>query len=529
MTISKWVHMGTLLARNADQFPDRIGCQDKSGDLSFKEWNERSCRLGNALTQMGCGLQERFAVIAYNRVEWMEVYAGCAKAGQVCVPLMFRLAGPEIEYIVNHAECKAIIVDAPFVELVDSVREKLAIPAGNFIVMGAASGAFPDGYVDYEAWLAAASPAEPDILVDAADTWTFMYTSGTTGRPKGVVRTHESYMAEYYLDIANMGIRSTDKALMVMPMCHVNSIFYSFPYTLVGGAVCVYNEASFSAEDLLRTIDKYGITFTSLVPTHYIMILSLPEAVKQKYNVSSMRQLLISSAPARKDTKEAILAFFSNAELWEAYGSTEAGLVTLCRPEDQLRKLGTIGREAAGIDRIKVLDDEGNEVPDGQVGELYARTPMLFKEYWKNPEKTKEVFQGDWFTAGDMCYRDPEGFYVLVDRKANMIITGGENVFPSEVENVIGAHPAVKDVAVIGVPHDKWGEAIHGVVILNDDQEPSEGLKDEIKRFGKTKIAGYKVPKTLDFIDDDEMPRTGTGKILHRLLREKYGKWGDHQ
>ncbi len=291
----------------------------------------------------------------------------------------------------------------------------------------------------------------------------------------------------------------------------------------------MYNEASFSAEDLLRTIDKYGITFTSLVPTHYIMILSLPEAVKQKYNVSSMRQLLISSAPARKDTKEAILAFFSNAELWEAYGSTEAGLVTLCRPEDQLRKLGTIGREAAGIDRIKVLDDEGNEVPDGQVGELYARTPMLFKEYWKNPEKTKEVFQGDWFTAGDMCYRDPEGFYVLVDRKANMIITGGENVFPSEVENVIGAHPAVKDVAVIGVPHDKWGEAIHGVVILNDDQEPSEGLKDEIKRFGKTKIAGYKVPKTLDFIDDDEMPRTGTGKILHRLLREKYGKWGDHQ
>ncbi|MEW6348058.1 MAG: AMP-binding protein [Thermodesulfobacteriota bacterium] len=529
MTTSKWIHMGTLLARQAEQYPDKLGCQDKSKDFTFAQWNERSCRLAHALAELGCGHGDRFAVIAYNRVEWMEIYAGCAKGGQICVPLMFRLAGPEIEYIVNHAECKAFIVEAPFVELINSVKDKLPIPAANFIVLDASPGGTPSGYTDYESWLAQSSPSEPEVMIDSADTWTFMYTSGTTGRPKGVVRTHESYLAKYYLTVANMGVGPADKTLMVMPMCHVNSIFYSFPFTLVSGAVCVYNEASFNAEDFLQTVQKHGITFTSLVPTHYIMILSLPDAVKKKYDVSSMRRMLISSAPARKDTKEAILAFFSNSELWEAYGSTEAGLVTLCRPEDQLRKLGTIGREIFGVDRIKVLDDEGNEVPDGQVGELYARTPMMFKEYWKNPEKTKEVFYGEWFTAGDMCYRDPDGFYVLVDRKANMIITGGENVFPSEVENTIGAHPAVKDVAVIGVPHDKWGEAIHAVVILKEGQEPTDGLKEEIKRFGKTKIAGYKVPKTIDFIDDDEMPRTGTGKILHRILREKYGKWSDQK
>ena len=529
MTVSKWIPMGTVLREHAKHYPDQLGCQDKKKDFTFREWNDRSVRLANALSQMGCGQGDRFAVLAFNRVEWMEIYAGSAKGGQVCVPLMFRLAAPDVDYIVNDSECKAFIVEKSFVPMVDGVRDKLPIPAKNYIFMGEPGDEVPKGYVGYEDWLRAASAEEPGIVVDAEDPWTFMYTSGTTGKPKGVVRSHESYLAQYYLNIANSGLRPTDKPLMVMPMCHVNSIFYSFPYTMLTAPICVYNEASFNAEDFLTTIEKFKITFASLVPTHYIMILSLPDEIKKKYDVSSMRQLLVSSAPIRKDTKIAVLDFFKNAELWEAYGSTEAGLVTLCRPEDQLRKLGTIGREIFGIDRIKVLDEEGKEVPDGQVGELYARTPMLFTKYWNLPEKTKEVFQSEWFTAGDMCFRDPDGFYVLVDRKANMIITGGENVFPSEVENIVGSHPAVKDVAVIGIPHDKWGESIHAVVILHEGTDPTDKLKEEIKGFAKGKIAGYKVPKSVDFIKEEEMPRTGTGKILHRILREKYGKWSDQR
>ncbi len=192
-----------------------------------------------------------------------------------------------------------------------------------------------------------------------------------------------------------------------------------------------------------------------------------------------------------------------------------------------MEKLGSIGKEIFGIDRIKILDENRREVPPGEVGEIFVRTPIVFKEYWKDPKKTKEVFEGEWSTAGDMGRMDEDGYYYLVDRKANMIITGGENVYPSEVENIIGSHSAVKDVAVIGVPHEKWGEAVKAVVILHEKYTPSEDLAVELIQHCRGKIAGYKIPKSVDFIKDEEMPRTGTGKILHRVLRERYGKWSD--
>jgi len=527
MLKSKWLHAGIMLKMNAINYPDKLGWQDKFKEFTFKEWNDRSCRLANGLIKLGVKHKDTFAVIAYNRGEWMDIYAGCAKGGQAIVPVMFRLAPPEIQYIVGHSDCKAFIVERPFVEMINGIKDKLPVPKNAYIYLG--DGPAPAGYTHYEEWLAGSSPNEPDYLVDGDDCWTVMYTSGTTGRPKGVIRTHESYIAQYMLNDVNMGLRPTDKIMLVMPMCHVNSIFYSFAYTLVSAPVFVYNMISFDPVDLLKTIEKYKITFTSLVPTHYIMMLALPEDVKSKIDVSSIRQLLISSAPARKETKLAIMDYFKNGELWEAYGSTEGGLVTLLRPEDQLKKLGSIGKEIFGTDRIKILDENRKEVPDGEVGELFYRTPMLFKEYLKEPEKSKLAFFGQWSSAGDMVRRDEEGYYVLVDRKANMIITGGENVYPSEVEGVVAGHKAVRDVAVIGIPDPKWGEAVKAVVVLHQGYQPSEALAKEIMEFTKDKIAGFKRPKTIDFVRDDEMPRTPTGKILHRILREKYGKWSDQK
>lgn len=525
MTISRWIHVGAVLATNAINYPDKLGWQGKNREYTFKQWDERSRRLANGLCALGAGYQDAVAVISYNRGEWMDIYAGCAKGGQIVVPIMFRATAADIEYIVNHAECKVCVVEAPFVELVDSIRDNLPVPRDGYVYLG--DGPVPAGYIGYDDLLATNSSSEPDVMVKCGDTCAILYTSGTTGRPKGVVRSHESFMAQYLLSDMNMGVQPTDKVMLVMPMCHVNSIFYSFAYTLVSAPVFVYNMVSFDPEDLLRTIAEYRITFTSLVPTHYVMILALPDDVKNGIDVSSIRQLLISSAPARKDLKIAIMDYFKNAELWEAYGSTEAGLVTLLRPEEQFEKLGSIGREIFGTDRIRILDENRREIQNGKVGELFCRTPMIFKEYWKDPQRTRDAFDGEWCSVGDMAKRDEDGYYTLVDRKSNMIITGGENVYPSEVETVIGAHQAVRDVAVIGVPDDKWGETVKAVVVLNDGYKAGEELARGIIDFSRGKLAGHKRPKSIDFVRDQDIPRTSTGKILHRILRERYGKWSD--
>jgi fatty-acyl-CoA synthase len=346
-----------------------------------------------------------------------------------------------------------------------------------------------------------------------------MYTSGTTGRPKGAIRSQESYALFYLLNAVEFGFDRQDMGLAVMPMCHVNSLFYAFVFIYLGASVCVYDRKSFDPEHLLTVLADERITFTSLVPTHYVMMLDLPAAVRARHDVSRVRKLLISSAPARRDTKLAIMECFPNSRLFEAYGSTEAGLVTLLRPEQQFDKLGSIGREILGTGRLQLLDAEGEEVPEGEVGELFARTPTAFDGYWKQPDATARAFRDDACTAGDMARRDADGFYTLVDRKSNMIISGGEKVYPSEVEQVLAAHPDVGEVAVIGVPDLKWGEAVTAVVVPRPGREPAPAaLVDHARRH----LAGYKCPRTVRIIRDAEMPRTATGKILHRVLRDRF-------
>lgn len=519
--MSAWLNLGEILRVNASKYGNKLAVKDVKRQLTFSEYNTRANRLANGLMDLGLKKGERVAIISTNCLEFMEFYAATAKAGLVVVPINWRLAPKDMKYILNNSDTKALVVSEEFVSGVDSIRGDLKnLPSENYMFIGKGT---PSGYKNFEDIVAGGVDSEPEVKVEGKDIWILLYTSGTTGTPKGVLRSHESYISFFLINEVEFGYTSDDYALILMPLCHVNSTFYSFVFTYIGGSVYVQLEKGFNPQAILEIIDREKITFSSMIPTHYNLILNAPEEVKEKFDGGSIKQLLCSSAPVRKQSKLDIMKFFPNAALFEAYGSTEAGLVTILRPEEQLDRLGSIGRECVGTDSIKLLDENGNEVGIGEVGELYSRGPMMFEEYYKLPEKTKESFRGEYFSAGDMAKKDEEGYFFLVDRKANMIITGGEHVYPSEVEEVISQHPKVFDVAVIGIPHDKWGEAVKAVVIPKDGEEPQE--KDIIE-FCKDKMAGYKKPKSVDFIKADEMPRTTTGKILHRELRKKYGGFG---
>ncbi len=515
------LNVGEIIGVHARLQPDAPAARDLRRALTWSQYEARANRLAHALLGLGLRPGDRVAIYAYNCLEWMELYAACAKSGLVAVPVNFRLAAPEVRYLLEDSGAAAVFVGADLVEAMGPVRDQAALPAGRWVQVGGERPA--PGYRAYEGLLAAGAAHPPEVVVRPEDPWTIMYTSGTTGRPKGAIRSHRSYVVFYLLNAIEFGFTRGDVGLAVMPMCHVNSVFYAFVFTYLGAPVCVYDRRSFDPEHLLRVLAEERITFTSLVPTHYTMMLGLPEAIRTSRDLGHVSKLLVSSAPARRDTKLAIMACFPSSRLFEAYGSTEAGLVTLLRPEQQFQKVGSIGREIAGTDRLRLLDEEGAAVPEGEVGELWARTPTAFDGYWNLPEATTRALRGGWCSAGDLARRDDDGFYTLVDRKSNMIITGGEKVYPSEVEQVLAGHPGVRDVAVIGLPDAKWGEAVTAVVVARPGADPGAAA---LAALARRELAGYKCPREIRFITDEEMPRTATGKILHRVLRARYAAAG---
>jgi acyl-CoA synthetase (AMP-forming)/AMP-acid ligase II len=515
--MTQWLNLGEIVTVNAKKYGDKLAFKDANREVSFRELDIRTTKIANGLISLGLKKGDRAGILLYNCVEFAEMYIAFAKAGIVAVPIPFRALGKDIIGIMNNSDAKAFIFGEDFVDLINEIKSDFEfLGAENFIMVGKSK---QNGFVNFEKWLSNQSDSDPGVAVEGKDTWIQLYTSGTTGVPKGVVRSHESYISFFLLNAVDYRFTEFDYALIIMPFYHVNSTFYAYTFTYIGGGVYIQRARDFNPEELLQLIEKEKCTFSSLIPTHYNLILSLPDEIKNKYDVSSMKKLLCSSAPVHKQTKLDVMEYFKGVELFEGYGSTEAGLVTLLKPEEQLKKLGSIGQECAGIDIIKVLDEDGNEVPVGEVGELYSRGPMMFDEYYKMEDKTKSSFNGDFFSAGDMAKQDEEGYYYIVDRKDNMIITGGEHVYPSEIEELLSTHPAVFDVAVIGVEDKKWGEAVMAVVIL---KEGESATAQEIIDFCRGKVAGFKKPKSVKFIQPDEMPRTGTGKILHRILRERF-------
>jgi acyl-CoA synthetase (AMP-forming)/AMP-acid ligase II len=512
--VRQLLNISDMVRTHARLNPQATGTLDSRRSLSFAQWDQRASGLASGLMSQGMKAGERVAVLAYNCVEWMEIYVALARAGLVAVPLNFRLLPQELLYILQDAQVSAVIAGHDLVQNVQEIQSYVSLKA--LVVFG---GPAPKSCLSYEDMVNTPSINTPWPAVSPQDICALMYTSGTTGKPKGALRSHEASTLIAYATAMEMGFTRQDKALLVMPMCHANSLYFATTFMHLGACCVIDDSSSFNPEALLKLLAQHHITFTSLVPTHYIMVLGLSAQIKQQYALASVARLLISSAPASESLKRDIMALFENGSLFELYGSTEAGWVTLLRPEDQLTKLGSVGREWAGSGPIKIMNEERQEVADGEVGELFSCTPYAFEGYWQSPQKTAEAFDGVWVSVGDMARRDADGYIWLIDRKSNMIISGGENVYPSEVENVLSAHPDIQEVAVVGVPHPKWGESVLAAVVLRPQASASS---QALQEYCSSRLAGYKRPRQFIFLQTHDMPRTATGKIVHRHLRQKF-------
>ncbi len=519
-----WLNIGEIITVNASKYPNKLALKDRKQQLTFNELNERTNKLANGFLKSGISKGDKVAILSNNSIEFMEVYIAAAKGGFIIVPLNFRLHPNEISFILTNCDAKYLIVESRFREATEEIWQRSNELGYDNIERVLISDNPVKNWTHYEDIVELGENNYPPIKVNPEDTWVILYTSGTTGSPKGAVRSHRSYIAFFLINGAEFSFTPQDYGMILMPLSHVNSTFYSFVFTYLGAPVYIHIEYNFNPEDVLRIIDREKITFTSMIPTHYNLILNLPEDVKKIYDLSSMRALLTSSAPATKQMKLNVMELFNQTHLFEAYGSTEAGLVTILRPEDQMDKLGSIGKECIGTDCIQILDEQGNPAQLGEIGELYSRGPQMFDEYYKLSGKTKDSFKGEFFSAGDMAKKDKDGFYYIVDRKANMIITGGEHVFPSEVEKIIATHPYVVECAVIGLQDYKWGEEVTAVCVLKEKMAPSSEITKTIRQFCEDKLTRFKIPKKVICINSEEIPRTGSGKVIHRILRERFNE-----
>ncbi len=497
--------------------PDKTALVDLDRRVSFSGLNQRVNRLASALSGLGIGRGDRVAVLLHNRAEWAEVMFAMGKLKTSSVPVGYRLRGPEIEFIMNNSEAKAMILGEEFLDMVAPVMTRFEhLLPENVIIVGET---VPRGFRAYEEVIASGSAAEPPTNPEETGS-SIIYTSGTTGTPKGAYRAVQPRDLETLMDIiGQFAFSMNDTHLVSCPLYHSAPPFFAFVHFLFGATVVVSRH--FDAEQFLATVEHEKVTTAFLVPTQLNRIAHLPEAVKRKYDLSSMRALITGAAPCHHSTKVKTIELFGPDCFYEFYGSTETGINTILRPEDQLRKIGSCGRLVAG-NEIRIVGENGKEVPAGQVGEMYVKNNLLITGYYKNEKATKDSFLDGYFSVGDMARVDDEGYYTIVDRKKDMVISGGVNIYPVEIEIVIRAHPDVFDAAVFGVPDEDWGERLHACISLRPGHEPSA---DAILDFCKSRLADYKIPREVEFVD--EIPYNPSGKPLKRELRAKH--WAGHE
>ena len=500
--------IGSWLVKHSDRKANKMAIVYKDKRFTYRQLNDRVNRLAHSLVDLGVRKGDRVNALLFNRNELMEALFACAKIGAIFVPINFRLSVDEVEYIVRDSGGIIFIYDNRLKGIADGLTKRTP-QIRSFIQVGDEhTGMHPA----YEQLLAEAKSEEPEYVVGLDDAHMMMYTSGTTGRPKGAVLTHGNTQWNAINCLDALPITEDIITLTVAPLFHIGGMnIFTTPALYKGGTVIL--EDKFDPQLTLELVEREKITALFLVPAMWLAITQFPNL--ENYDVSSLTFNISGGAPCPLT----IIEFFQNRGIpfYEGFGLTEtAPVVAVLDGENSVRKNGSVGKPPIHTE-IKVVDAYGHEVPTGQVGELVVKGPNIFVEYWNKPQATKEAIRNGWFFTGDLAKQDDEGFLYIVDRMKDMIITGGENVYPIEVEQVLFRHPKIREVAVVGYPNEKWGESVKAVIALKNTNESLD--LQEVRAFCEEKLASFKIPKQIDLVN--ELPRNATGKVLKTVLRAK--------
>ena len=510
LTNDELIDRGMATAVYAAQSPDRMAVMSPYGDRTFRELNERTNQLVRVLRGLGAVNGSTIALVCRNRPEFIEVYEAALRGGFRLTPINWHLTADEIAYIVDDSEAVALIGEAFFADtLVATVKQLAGSPSS------LAVGGEIDGFASYDDALAAHDASDID---DPEPGGAMLYTSGTTGRPKGVRRAMGMAPALYRLHSRNSPhAGDTNRSLVTGPLYHAAPLSISLTAPLAAGLGIVLMDG-WSPEETLELIEQHHITHTHLVPIMFHRLLALDDAAKQRHDLSSLRLVLHGAAPCPVDVKQRMIEWWGPV-IEEYYAATEGG-GTYITSKEWLEKPGSVGKATPGS-VVEVRDPSGAPSAVGEVGTVwFKRSAIEPFEYHRDPDKTASVHDGDFFTLGDMGYIDHDAYLFLTGRTAELIISGGVNIYPAEVDAVILEHPAVHDVATVGVPDEEWGEAVKAVIVVRDGIVADDALAKELLAFCRDRLAHFKCPRTIDFTD--ELPRFETGKILRRVVRDRY-------
>lgn len=487
---------------------------------SYREANEQINRVAQAFVAGGIEKGARVAILSTNNPEYMFLYYGASKAGVVPVTLNYRLVASEWAYIINDSGAEMVFVSGGFVDQIDAIRDELAT-VKQFVAIGAAGGS---GWSDFDSWIADQPTAAPQRSILSGDDAIQLYTSGTTGLPKGAILSHDNLTVNLAQSAPAIDFRPGDRVMIVAALFHVAGAWFAFSANHRGASL--YIQAEFDPAEVVRALDEDRIQCALLVPAVIQACLqAVPDVAERSF--SDLRLIVWGASPIAEDTLRMGMDAFK-CEFVQAFGMTELSpIATTMGYADHLRAmegfpelLQSIGRAITGTE-IRIVDEDDSPVANGVIGEIVVRGPQVMKGYWNMPEATAEAIRDGWMHTGDAGTLDDDGYLYIKDRIKDMIVSGGENVYPKTVETVLFTHPAIADAAVIGVPDDQWGETVKAVVVLVDGGSVSE--KDVID-FCRDKMGGFERPRSVDFIE--VLPRNASGKVLKRELREPY--WVGH-